>query len=420
MATLLNSIAYKPSLKIAPDHVLIKNSVHQAIAKVSYSKNNPMFSVSQRTVLIEGMDNHNPLDVDHTGIAPSFYSTAKQFDKTTQYEVDDIFKLNGRLFKVEKKTIFATAVELKTAIISGELTPIVSGIREGETLPPQTMTFNDVSVRGQAVLRQSAISASSELVEDLAAYGGSWDKVLEDTVIRPTINDLDREIVFTALQIANKREAVDILPKQYISARNLYNMVELERQRIFTETGRPADTFICSGKVLALLLAGGQVEPVREVEVIETIIDSEDETETLTEENVIALPNRFISNSGVLFMACDLFKPDDEINLELDYFMAVAKVEDDEVGVAPLYLHHYIPDGDVVSLYEFTDSNNFHPQVRASLRYGLITAPFYSDDKNQKVIWGDSPEFVKSMNGKSPLLSFTPINFDYGINHELH
>ena len=34
MSTLLNSIAYKPSLKVAPDHLLIKNSVHRAICKV--------------------------------------------------------------------------------------------------------------------------------------------------------------------------------------------------------------------------------------------------------------------------------------------------------------------------------------------------------------------------------------------------
>ncbi|WP_378007341.1 hypothetical protein, partial [Aeromonas jandaei] len=336
MSTLLNSIAYKPSLKVAPDHLLIKNSVHRAICKVSYSKNNPMFAVSQRTIKIEGdQSKYNPLNVDSSGITAQLYKDANEFSKEIKYNKDQIFKLNGRLFRVnvDGKT-YAAASDFRDAIISGELTPIVSGLGDDHiNSQPTKMAFNDVSVRGQAVLRHSAITASGELIDDLGAFGGSWDQVLEQSLIKPTINDLDREVVFTAMGIASKRPAVDLLAKNYISALNLSNMVELERQRVFRETGRAADTFVMSSNVLALLLANGHCEPMQEVEIVESVIEGEDGVEeTLTEEKVSSTPNRFMTKSGILLMACDLFEPDNVINLDFDYFMAVAKVDDQEVG----------------------------------------------------------------------------------------
>lgn len=399
----LNNIIYKPSLRLNDSSKLIKHSVFSALTQYSSSEDNPMFSTIQRTIISENekFNDLNILDVDTSGAAVKAIESAPDFAFNTAYAKGAVFNHKGRAYSCPAAITIADVEEFKVAIIAGTIRPIFGGLSD-DLSAVNYIHFNDVALRGQAVMRHSAMTISHEAIQDLRAYGSDPDKVITDTLIVPTINDIDREVVYKSMLIAKKRPAITATNTNQ-SGRDLLVAIEQERQRIFSTTGRTPDYCVCSTPVLGLLLGTGLINAWEEVEIIETEIELADgEKETHTEELSELIPNKYISRSGIVFQASDLLADE-----QMDYFLLSVKTHKDN-NLAPLYLHSYQPDQSFMSLYEFISSTSMQPSIRASTRYGVMAGPFFSRD--EKLVQADSDEYFESQRGKNPLVSFTSVS----------
>lgn len=400
----LNNIIYRPSLKLGDSHKLIKHSVFHSLCQYSSSENNPMFSTIQRTVINEQEDfkDLSILDVDTTGEAAQMIAAATALEYgDTQLSKDSKVKRNGRVYRIAKDCVIKSLEEFREKLLDGSIIPVL-GANASDNTKPAYVRFNDVSLRGESKIRHSAMAISHEAVEDFRAYGSDPDKVISDTLLIPTIADVDREVVWKAVQLATKQKPFTLFNTNP-EGRNLLVEIEMERQRIFKETGRTPDYCVCSTPVLGLLLGTGLISAFEEIEIIESELETEDgEKETHTEELIHVIPNKYISRTGIIFQGSDLLPGE-----EFDYYILSVKTSKDD-HLAPLYLHSYQPDGSFSSLYEYCDPQSFHPAIRASMRYGLMAGPYFAKDTD-KVIQADSDSFFESIAGKHPLLSFTPV-----------
>jgi hypothetical protein len=401
----LNNIIYRPALWLGDSHRLIKHSVFSYLTQYSSSNNNPMFSTVQRTVISEQGDfaEFNPLDVDTTGHAAAVIAEATPFEfGATELTKGATVKRKGMVYTVAKTCTITNLADFHNSLFSGDLVPVLKA-HQSNTVAPSYVRFNDVSLRGESQTRYSALAISHEAVTDIAAYGNDPDRVIREVLLIPALNDVDREVVFRAIGMAKKSPAIAIAATTR-EARNLLIDIEQKRQQVFKETGRTPSVCVCSTPVMGLLLGTGMVNAYTETDLIEEEIELTDgQTQTQIRELEYIVPNRYISRTGLMFMATDPLPGEDSFN----YYMLSVKT-DKEDHLAPLYLHSYQPENSFTNLYEFLDPKSFQPSIRASMRYCLMAGPWFAKDTD-KIIQADTDETFAKVANAHPLLSMTPV-----------
>ncbi len=361
---------------------LIRNSIFEEIATVSRTKN-PLCNIYSRD--FRRKDKHNALDDDTSGAI----TTAKAFVFNTTLTQNELYSHNGlTFFTSDTDTNIPHEQDFIEALKFGKIIPYTNGYTN-EThmnLDNHKVEFWLNTLRGEAKLRALGTEVSIEALQDLVALSNDPDALVANSIIEPCVNDINREVCYRLMQLSQRVSAFH-LSEDYENARNLIMRIERESQAIFNDAGIKGNNVVCDSETLAHLLGTGWLHQD-------------------VDEYGFDIPNRYYSETGLLFMANDVYKG-------FRYVMVSAKAQDGDIINCPIHLHIYQPDGQDIQVLETIDTKNMQPIYRSSARYTVMVAP-YNNTKRDKIVNADLDSAFAEFEGHHPMVRFMPIEVIHG------